>query len=288
MHSLSPDNPLPKELGFLEDHVRSVINGSCVAICASGAPGIGKTHTVLKVLKENGIKPYIENEDGESVDTTKTYAFVKSAKAPGFTKELYRFRKGGIILLDDADELVFSDTEAQANLVKSAFVNKPVREIVRNTARTDMPNRFETRARIIWLTNKNIANPVRMSRSVVEHIQAIRDRLMAEINFTSDRNHILDYVLYLATFGNFLHYQTPARKAMPLAVQNDAIRFFVENAPRLKSISVRQLEKIAVCRSEHPNKWREMLVSELSSVADQTIVIPPVPVLTPGWQKAVA
>jgi len=151
--------PFKKQLGDLEHLVKLTISGASNALFVAGRGGIGKTHTVEKVLHEMGLK------DGAGY-----FKNTGSASAAGLYSLLFRY-KDSIVFFDDSDDAL-GDTEAR-NILKAATDTKKSRKLVWNKMgknivdpdeMTDdeildaglIPRYFEFTGKVIFISNLNL------------------------------------------------------------------------------------------------------------------------------------
>lgn len=107
-----------KQLKDLENLIKMTISGASNALFVAGRGGIGKTHTVEKVLASAGL------EDGKGY-----FKNTGTASAAGIYSLLFKY-KDNIILFDDSDDAL-KDQESR-NLLKAATDSKKVRKLVWN------------------------------------------------------------------------------------------------------------------------------------------------------------
>lgn len=254
---MRPSNPLPQQIELARSRVRLVARTDAKAAsfttCAiSGPGGLGKTHLVTETLREMKVR----------------FEVVRGTLAALFER-VYALRKGGVLVLDDADNLVLGGGETM-NFMKQLLFPQQVRTIVRQTVKarrnadqldpdpTIAPPCFDVQCGVIWLTNIDLTNSTHVNRKLVAHIQPLIDRGLAPIRLSSDPLDILEYVVWLATHNGLL------KKAnCSLQEANDAISYFIENAWRFPSLSVRTLLQIAATRGAEPSFWRDILDSTL-------------------------
>ena len=112
-----------------------------------------------------------------------------------------------------------------------------------------------------------------------ENVKTIRFRASQEINFTHDLRYMLDFTIHLATTKGML------RRYLRLSVAeaNDALRWFIENAPRLEDSSPHRIEMIANQRKNNQDGWlaacKNWIVPDNQIPAEQkSLRLPPVPV----------
>jgi len=150
-------NPPPKQiLDEMEEDVRLIAQGSPVkpGLLIYGKPGTGKTQTVERVLKEEGVKP-------KKFDTPLT-------GYTGFLNALFQNKSGEVLLFDDNDSL-FKD-EQNINMLKKVLDMKPVRHIniskptkVHGT-KIVIDENFEFDSKIIFISNQTKMQPALLSR----------------------------------------------------------------------------------------------------------------------------
>jgi hypothetical protein len=272
MHQVSHKNALLTQLQDIHDVADAVARGVLVSVGISGAPGIGKTFTVNRSIrraqKKTGINIPVE--------------VYSDATTAALIQKLWDFRQGGILILDDADQLLTGGGERQANLMKKVLDKDPVREIVSDSCRAQSgqgaPPRFMTRAQVIWIGNTDLDNPVGLPKKILPHIQAMRSRLSFYLPMANDPSCALDYVLWLGTTKGML-----ANEGFKRAEVSDAVHWFVDHAEYLREISARCLVHVAKLRKSFPQKWERMARSTcLQAQARVGLVLPPVP-----WNKVV-
>jgi hypothetical protein len=104
-----------------------------------------------------------------------------SISAVGLYQALWYTRNGGILVLDDVDD-VFRD-ETALNLLKGALDSSPVRTISwRKEARwldeNGIPDRFEFKGHVVFLTNIDFETIIQSGKRDAEHFKALIDRSM--------------------------------------------------------------------------------------------------------------
>lgn len=107
-----------KQLEDLENLILLTISGSSNACFVAGKGGVGKTHTVEKILKQAGMS------DGNGY-----FKNTGTASAAGMYSLFFKY-KDSIILFDDSDDAL-KDQESR-NMLKAATDTKPIRKLVWN------------------------------------------------------------------------------------------------------------------------------------------------------------
>lgn len=169
------------QLKDLEGLIRLTIKGASNALFIAGRGGVGKTHTVEKVLSDAGLR------DGDGY-----FKITGSASAGGMYRELFKHRND-LILFDDADGAL-SDQDSR-NLIKAATDTKKVRKLSwmkasKNLIDPDiisdldieqgmLPTYYEFKGQIVFISNLTIDK--------LDPDKALRTRaLMISIDPTDD------------------------------------------------------------------------------------------------------
>jgi hypothetical protein len=145
-----------KQIEDLESLVKLTINGSSNALFVAGRGGVGKTHTVEKVLAAQGL------QDGKGY-----FKSTGSASAAGIYSLMFA-HKDDVLLFDDSDDAL-GDQQAR-NIFKAATDTKKVRKLVwnkmgKNIVEPDsmsaeemidqglLPRYFEFTGKVIFISN---------------------------------------------------------------------------------------------------------------------------------------
>lgn len=107
-----------KQLADMENLIKMTVSGASNALFIAGRGGIGKTHTVEKVLGEVGLR------DGNGY-----FKNTGTASAAGIYSLLFKY-KDKVVLFDDSDDAL-KDQESR-NMFKAATDTKKVRKLVWN------------------------------------------------------------------------------------------------------------------------------------------------------------
>jgi hypothetical protein len=144
------------QLNDLEKLLKLTLSGASNAIFVAGRGGVGKTHTVEKILAELG------KRDGDGY-----FKNTGSASTAGLYSLLFKHRDG-IVLFDDSDDAL--KDQSSRNLLKAATDTKKVRKMVwskngSNVADPDemtydeieseglIPKYFEFTGKVIFISN---------------------------------------------------------------------------------------------------------------------------------------
>lgn len=250
-------NPLPDQMEVMRARVRLVARtdakaATFVSCAISGAGGLGKTYLVEQTLREMGVR----------------FGLARGT-IQAMVRRAYEFRAGGVLIVDDADNLVLGGGETM-NFMKQLLYPAPRRTIVYDTVQarknaakkapdpTIPPPSFDVRCGVIWITNLHLHDSGRMDPKIADHVQPLIDRGLKPVRLSDDPAHILDYVLWLAKEQDLF-----GKHRFSIAEANDALEYFCANASRLQSLSVRSLLEIAATRAAEPTHWRRLLDATL-------------------------
>ena len=167
--------------GFLSDFVGMVGDGTTPSLLVTGDGGLGKTHTVLQTLRDQGfidtcdlVAEIDKDEDGEKDEDEplvislndlladcetpidKQYTIVKGySTARGLYRTLFENRNR-LTIFDDCDS-VLKDPVA-LNMLKGALDSYDRRIISWNSENpnSDLPRQFEFKGRVIFISNQQI------------------------------------------------------------------------------------------------------------------------------------
>lgn len=174
---------------ILERLTEGIAQGCIRSLFVKGAPGVGKSFGVEKVLKEYSM---ISKTSGACSDS---YGIVKGCTSPvALFVKLYEFSNDGqVIVFDDADS-VFSN-EDTLNMLKAVTDTSETRTVSYNTASRfledlGVPNQFEFNGKVIFITNLDPSNT--MSPKIKPHVDALMDRsLTLDLTVHSTRDRFL-------------------------------------------------------------------------------------------------
>lgn len=210
---------------------QAIVNGLII----SGPPGVGKSHGVEKTLEK-------ANFDRLLAGKQEKYEIVKgSATAIGLFKTLYLNRhRGYVTVFDDCDNILYD--EQSLNLLKAALDSKEIRKLSwlaesRALANEDIPNHFDFKGSIIFLTNINFEST--RSPKLKPHLDAMMSRChYIDLEISSMRDQLLRIRQVVRDGMLDEHSLDTEEKA-------EVLNYIIDNAPRLKELSLRMVSKIA-------------------------------------------
>jgi len=220
---------------FVEQMVGMVAKKTIASAIITGQGGLGKTHTVLKALKTNGMADTTDLakfEIGARINTPKSYKVIKGfSTAKGLYRTLFE-GNGQVLVFDDCDS-VLTDPVA-LNLLKGALDSYGERWISWNADMKDedLPRTFKFTGTIIFISNKDLE---RLD-------QAVRSRAMC-VDLSMTQEQKVERMEVLIADAEFLPEYSKQFKA-------DAIAFLREHMNSVRNLSLRTLIAATKIRAE--------------------------------------
>ena len=242
---------LRERFEILDDMTRAVKKGAVRAMIVSGAPGVGKSFGVEKVLGKHGLMADIANDE-----KLKKYEIVKGAmSAIGLYSKLYEFSaEKNILVFDDCDSVLLDDLSL--NILKAALDTSKKRTISWNTdsrlLRSEgVPNSFEFKGGAIFITNINFANI--KSKKLQDHLAALESRChYIDLTIHTEREKMLR-IKQIVGDGMLAEYDFTEEQTTSI------IEFIDQNKKRLRELSLRTVLKTAdLMRSFPGDKWQRV------------------------------
>jgi hypothetical protein len=239
---------------ILEDMTRAVKKGEVRAMIVSGAPGVGKSFGVEKVLAPHALMSDIANDS-----KLKKFEIVKGAmSAIGLYKKLYEYSdRKCILVFDDCDSVLLDDIAL--NILKAALDTSKKRTISWNTDSRSLiaegvPNSFEYKGGAIFITNINFQNI--KSKKLQDHLAALESRChYIDLTIHTERDKMLR-IKQIVGDGMLKDYEFTAEQEAEL------VNFVDANKKRLRELSLRTVLKAADLIKSFPAKWQR--VAEVS------------------------
>ncbi len=242
---------LRERFEILDDMTRAVKKGAVRAMIVSGAPGVGKSFGVEKVLSKHALLADVANDE-----KLKKYEIVKGAmSAIGLYSKLYEYSgEKNILVFDDCDSVLLDDLSL--NILKAALDTSKKRTIHWNTdsrlLRSEgVPNSFEFKGGAIFITNINFQNI--KSKKLQDHLMALESRChYIDLTIHSEREKMLR-IRQIVADGMLEEYDFTAEE------QAELIEFIDEHKRRLRELSLRTVLKTADLMRSFPNdKWKRV------------------------------
>jgi hypothetical protein len=270
----------------LERNAVRLVAGRVPALIVSGPPGLGKSYSFRRELISSGRLSWMDVEDqGDCGADPEDY--VGSMKGPvqkdpltgemvqlpcpglydvisgsitavGLYQALWNMRKGGVLMLDDVDE-VFRD-EVCLNLVKAALDSDPQhrhlswRKEARWLEEYGIPKTFLFEGSVVFLTNVDFEEVIRKGHRDAEHFKALIDRsLYLCLTLRTQR----DFMIRIRQVAEGpegmlekIHGLTPEQSA-------EVLDYVEENKNRFYNISLRLVGQVANAYMDDPDGWRD-------------------------------
>ena len=239
---------LKERFDILTDMTRAVRKGDVRAMIVSGPPGVGKSFGVEEVLSKDGIFDVLGERKPK-------YEIVKGAmSALGLYAKLYEFSDANhVLVFDDCDSILMEDLSL--NILKGALDSSKKRYIAWNTdsrlLRSEgIPDRFEFKGAAIFITNIKFEHV--KSKRLRDHLDALESRChYIDLQMDTDREKILR-IKQIVGDGMLDSYEFED------AEKDDVVNFIIENAPKLRELSLRMVLKIADLKKAFPLNWSAM------------------------------
>lgn len=229
---------------IIEKMTRGAIKGVVRGLIVSGPAGIGKSWTVEETLSSN-----MKEDDFE---------VVKGASTPiALYQILYRNRsKGNVIVFDDCDNILFDDVSL--NLLKAVLDTSEKRFVSWNAesrvlAESDIPNKFEFRGSVIFLTNLNFDKT--NAKRLQPHLEALKSRCYYVDLGVSNQSDMLLRIESIVEGGMLADYDLGEEG------EAEVLQFIRDNLAGLREISLRTVVKVAGLRSATPTEWKDMAIN---------------------------
>ena len=226
---------LADRFDILDVLTEGTIVGNSRALIVSGAPGVGKSFGVEKMLRQY-------DPSGE------TYTIVKGYTRPtGLVKLLYQYRHAGnIIVFDDADS-VFQD-DIGLNILKCVADTTDRRtvswlsegKLVDETTAEIIPRSFDFEGGIIFLSNLNFEYMIDKGSRIAPHLEAMMSRAFyLDLSMRSKRDSLIR-IRQVIKAGML--------SDLPPASRDDVVGFIEANFERMRELSLRSAVKLAALR----------------------------------------
>ena len=239
---------LKERFQILTDMTRAVRAGDVRAMIVSGPPGVGKSFGVEEVLSKDGLFDVLGERKPK-------YEIVKGAmSALGLYAKLYEHSDANhVLVFDDCDSILMEDLSL--NILKGALDSSKKRFIAWNTdsrlLRSDgIPARFEFKGAAIFITNIKFEHV--KSKRLRDHLDALESRChYIDLQMDTDREKILR-IKQIVEDGMLDAYEFEP------VVKQEIVNFIVDNASKLRELSLRMVLKVADLKKAFPATWTAM------------------------------
>ena len=230
---------------ILDRMTHAVAEGTVRGMIVSGPPGVGKSFGVETVLEDYDMLTQVAGKPART-------EIVKGSMTPiGLYQTLYmNSDKGNVLVFDDCDSILFD--EVCLNMLKAVLDSGKKRTISWKSEssalrREGIPDRFDFAGGVVFITNVNFEN-VR-SKKIQDHLSALMSRC-----------HYLDLTMN-SVKDKFIRIKQIVRDGMlddynfGEEGKSEVINFMVDNAQKLREISLRMVLKIADLKQMDNDNW---------------------------------
>lgn len=241
---------IANRFAILDEMAAACIAGDIRSMIVTGPPGVGKSFGVTTQMEKATLFDKIAGKKPR-------YQIVKGTmSAIGLFALLYKYSDSkNILIFDDCD--IWEDQDA-INILKGALDSGKTRRISYNKdsrilREEGVPNTFEFKGSIIFITNKNFDN--QRSSKIQPHLDALQSRShFLDLTINSDRDKMLRIrqVYRDADPGLFVDYNFSKEQ------EETILNFMWDNHTRLREISLRMTIKIADLVKISPNNWKSL------------------------------
>jgi len=209
---------------FLYQLTNLVVDGISPSLIVTGEGGLGKTHSVMSVVKDN-------------VNESQFVVFKGYSTARGLYNSLYD-NNGKVIIFDDCDSIL--EDRVALNILKSALDSYDKRTICwqsRMSRSDEYPNQFDFTGQIIFISNKSMTSidDAILSRSLTVDLSMTADEKIERMS------HILPQIL----------------SSYKQEIRQDALNFLSEKRNEI-DLNLRSLITTAKIRTFYPQNWKDL------------------------------
>ena len=236
---------IKERFDILDRMTHAVAEGTVRGMIVSGPPGVGKSFGVETVLEDYDMLTQVAGKPART-------EIVKGSMTPiGLYQTLYmNSDKGNVLVFDDCDSILFD--EVCLNMLKAVLDSGKKRTISWKSEssalrREGIPDRFDFAGGVVFITNVNFEN-VR-SKKIQDHLSALMSRC-----------HYLDLTMN-SVKDKFIRIKQIVRDGMlddynfGEEGKSEVINFMVDNAQKLREISLRMVLKIADLKQMDNDNW---------------------------------
>jgi hypothetical protein len=244
----------------LERMAGRVVDAGLPSLIVSGPPGLGKSFTVEQVLSERDVLDgsVLPQEDLDVIAESGERVFdiiSGSITAPGLYLSLWNMRNGGILVLDDTDD-VFRD-ETCLNLLKAVLDSNPVRRVSyrKRAAWLDelgIPTSFEFKGSVVFCTNIDFEMAISKGSAMGSHFQALIDR---SLYLSLTMRTVKDFIVRLRHVA--IEDEMLVKRGLTKEEADEVMAYVEENVDRFYGLSLRLMHQIALCFLADPVNWRD-------------------------------
>lgn len=260
----------------MERMCRRIVRGGMPSLIVSGPPGLGKSHTALLAIEEQEAEGKMKNvlefsagigadeeelemeaEDKDAFDGRLYDILSGSISAVGLFKALWDTRNGGVLVLDDTDE-VFRD-EVCLNLLKNALDSGKKRMLTWRKeanwlADYGIERTFEYKGHVIFLTNIDFEGEIAKNGKMAEHFKALIDRsYYLCLTLRTKR----DFMIRIRQVAGGEEGMLCSKHGLTLEQADEVLDYITENQDRFYNLSLRLTDQVARMRAIDEDGWKD-------------------------------
>jgi hypothetical protein len=243
-NKLNDEFPIDQRFQFVSDIVKMVAGRKTPSAIITGDGGLGKTYSVVKALKECGLKDMTEflseSDIGAVTMTSQMFTVIKGySTAKALYRVLYENRNSTVVF-DDCDS-VLKDPDA-LNLLKGALDSFDKRFITWNAEMRDdqLPRLFQFKGGIIFISN--------MSPEKLD--QALKTRSMCmDVSMTLEQK--IQRMRTIMKCDEFL-------PGIPMSYKEEALEVIDQFKGQAKEVSLRTLISTTKIRANDSGNWKQL------------------------------
>lgn len=230
----------------LERMATRIVSGYIPSLIVSGPPGLGKSFTVMQAL-----------EDEEASNEEFQYDVIRGAiTAVGLYIALWNLRDGGVLVLDDCDD-VFRD-ETALNLLKAVLDSNAKRRVSwRKRAswldELGIEDSFDFGGSVVFLTNVDFEAAVAKGSREGKHFEALMDRSMYLCLTLRARR---DFIIRIRQVSDGDEGMLAKDLGLDASQRAEVLDYLEENQTRFYNLSLRLVRQIAQCYLADPDDWK--------------------------------
>jgi len=232
---------------ILEEVTRGVAQGQVRSLIVSGAPGIGKSAGIIKILDHESLVNNVSYNkiSGGIVSAYQLYQVLYENQEPN-----------SVLVLDDSDQILYND--ACINLLKAALEsgNSPRMISYHSDSVLDLglPKSFEFQGQIIFITNVDFQRIIDKDRAgIAKHLSALQDRSLYLSLTLQSRREIWCRIKSMVEKHNLL-------KSFDLSDEQveHMLYYLNENRDKFRTLSLRTVLQLAQFVKTSPNGWQRL------------------------------
>jgi hypothetical protein len=221
-----------QRFSFLEKFTGMVVDGTTASAIVTGEGGLGKTHSVLKVLEDAGLEEVFgetveaEDEDGEAVTIAQgDYKIIKGYSTPKALYATLYENRNKLVIFDDCDSVLRDP--ASLNILKGAldsYDRRTISWLSKGFIDDGLPSSFDFEGQVIFISN--------LSADKID--QAVKSRSIC-----------ID--LSMSVDDKIERMQSILKDILPefdMGIKKAALEFLDEHKYEAKELNMRTLQKV--------------------------------------------